>query len=196
MKATSSLRHLVISNTRHKLIGIFFCSPQEIFYVRQLVRLTKEEINSVRRELQNLQNADIISSETRGNRLYYWANKKSSLFTDLLVLANKISGLGFSILEKRDLVGNIRILLCSYRLISGDPNPKGDIDIIIVGAVSPHEIDTLIKQEEIRRGREINYMIMDRNELHLRKSKRDPFLVDFFLNCPLVIIGSPSDIFP
>lgn len=193
MKALSSLKHLFISATRQKLIGIFFYSPQEIYYVRQLVRLTEEEINSVRRELDNLKRAGIIESEVRGNRLYYWANRKSPLFVDLMVLANKTSGLGAAILDKKDLVGNIKILLCSYQLLSGMTTTKEGIDMVVVGDVSFKEIETLIKQDEATRSREINYMVMDRSELQLRKNKRDPFIVDFLLDSPLVIIGNPQD---
>jgi len=53
----------------------------------------------------------------------------------------------------------------------------------------------LIKPEESVIGREINYMVMDRQEFHLRLSKRDPVIVDFFLSYPALIIGNPRDSF-
>ena len=84
MKIQTSLKQLLVSQTRLKLITILFANPKEIYYVRQLVRLVEEEINSVRRELDNLKKAGIVESEWRGNRLYYWADKQSSLFFNLL----------------------------------------------------------------------------------------------------------------
>jgi len=39
-----------------------------MFYVRELTRSTKEEINAVRRELDHLQKAGLLKSEKRGNR--------------------------------------------------------------------------------------------------------------------------------
>ena len=89
MKIQTSLKRIFISQTRLKLINIFFYKPEEIFYVRQLVRLADEEINSVRRELDNLQKSGLINSERRGNRLYYWADKQSPLFTNLVIIANQ-----------------------------------------------------------------------------------------------------------
>ena len=51
MKANSQLKKILISQTRIKLINILFHTPKEIYYVRELVRKTNEEINSARREL-------------------------------------------------------------------------------------------------------------------------------------------------
>lgn len=194
MKIASSLKHLFVSATRQKLVAIFFSAPQEIFYVRQLVRSTDEEINSVRRELENLKNADIVLSEARGNRLFYYPNPNSPLFNNLLVLANKTSGLAQSLAVDKNQIGHLKMLLYSYDFMLGKNNNKSSIDLIIIGDVSLKEIESHISKEQERRNREINYMVMDKNELQLRKRKRDPFLVDFFLNCPQIIIGNPLDI--
>ena len=69
------------------------------------------------------------------------------------------------------------------------------VDLIIVGDLfSLKEVGLLVKQEEEIRGHEINYMVMDKDEFQMRKQKRDQFIVDFFLSCPIVIIGSSSEI--
>lgn len=194
MKAQSSLKHLFISQTRLKLINTLFYLPKEIYYVRQLVRIIDEEINSVRRELDNLKKADIIESEWRGNRLYYWANQKNQLFSELLTISNKTSGLGVKLQSKDNDLGRIKLLIYSYKFITSEKKSPDDIDLIIVGNVSYKEIENNIKQEEEIRGHEINYMIMDKSEFQMRKQKRDQFIVDFFLDCPVVIIGSPQEI--
>lgn len=193
MKAQSSLKYLFVSETRRKLIDTFFYLPKNIFYVRELVRKVDEEINSVRHELENLKKAGLISSEQRGNRLYYSANFQAPIFNDMLVLAHKTAGLGLALQEKKEKLGAIKLFICSYGFMTG--NLKTDsVDFIIVGDVSINEVDSLIKEEEKLVGREINYMVMDKSELQIRRSKRDPFIIDFFLNCPVVIIGSPQDI--
>lgn len=194
MKIQTSLKHLFVSQTRLKLINILFYNPQEIFYVRQLVRLTDEEINSVRRELANLQKSGVISSEWRGNRLYYWADKQSSLFFNLLAIANQSSGLGLKLQNKNETLGTIKLVFYSNKFITGDKRNPDDIDLIIVGDVSLREIDSFIKQEEQTRGHEINYMVMGKGEFRLRRQKRDQFIVDFFLGSPIAIIGNQSEI--
>jgi DNA-binding transcriptional ArsR family regulator len=194
MKIQTSLKHLLVSQTRLKLINVLFYNPKEIFYVRQLVRLVDEEINSVRRELDNLKKAGIIDSEWRGNRLYYWADKQSPLFLILLTLANQGSGLGLKLHNKNETLGNIKLVFYTYKFIVGEKRSTDDIDLIIVGDVSLREIETFIKQEETIRGHEINYMVMGKGEFQLRRQKRDQFIVDFFLSSPVVIIGSSQEI--
>ncbi|MDD4106500.1 MAG: hypothetical protein PHX84_00960 [Candidatus Shapirobacteria bacterium] len=194
MKIQTSLKHLFVSQTRLKLINILFYNPQDIFYVRQLVRLTDEEINSVRRELANMQKSGVINSEWRGNRLYYWADKQSSLFFNLLAIANQSSGLGLKLQNKNETLGTIKLVFYSNKFITGDKRNPDDIDLIIVGDVSLREIDSFIKQEEQTRGHEINYMVMGKGEFRLRRQKRDQFIVDFFLGSPIAIIGNQSEI--
>lgn len=171
-----------------------FYNPGEIFYVRQLVRLVDEEINSVRRELDNLQKSGLITSEWRGNRLYYWADKQSPLFSNLLTIANQSSGLGLKLQNKNETLGSIKLVFYSYKFMTEDKRNPDDIDLIIVGDVSLREIESFIKQEESVRGYEINYMVMGRGEFKLRRQKRDQFIVDFFLSNPVAIIGSQSEI--
>lgn len=193
MKSESIFKKILVSQTRLKLISILFYHPGELFFVRQLVRETGEEINSVRRELSNLKDAGIVESETRGHRLFYSSNQKSVIFNDLLLIAHQNSGLGASIINKREKLGSLKMLFFSYKYamkIQGDDS----IDLIVVGNVSLNELNNLVKEEEAKIGREINYMVMDRSELRLRKQKRDQFIVDFFLDNPLVIIGNPQEI--
>lgn len=194
MKAANSLKKLFVSSTRRKLIQILFQDPQEMYYVRQLVRMSKEEINSVRRELDNLKQADLIHSEVRGNRLYYSVNQNSEIFPELVSLSSKMSLLARSILDKKNLIGKIKWVIGSPQFIAHLPPNPSQVDLIVIGQISLKEIASIIKQEEDRQGREINYMVMDKSELKLRKTKRDPFIVDFFLNCPHIIIGNALEL--
>lgn len=194
MKVSHSFKRLLTSQTRLKLINILFYSPQEIFYVRQLVRLTGEEINSVRRELENLYAGSIINKEARGNKLYYWANNQHYLFYDLIILANKHTGLGAEIQENHLKLGKLKVLFYSQDFLRHLPESHNSIDILIIGDISLKLAEEIVKSEEAVLGREINYMVMDRQEFHFRLGKRDPIIVDFFLNYPALIIGNPDSL--
>ena len=183
MKVESSLNALLTSKTRAKLLSVFFTHVQDIFYVRQLVRIVAEEINSVRRELANLKKHNILLSEARGNRLYYRVNPKHHLFNSLLLMAYRNSDLAIKLSKSK-------AVLASVSFCFGNKKPDA-IDLIVIGNLPLREVEAAVSAEEKRRGTEINYMIMDQAELKMRQSKRDPFIVDFFLAAPLVIIGNP-----
>src|SRR5690349_23218891 len=70
------IEQLFGSKTRVKLLQLFYSNPNRSFFVREITRKIDEQINSVRRELANLLNIGIISSETTNNRLYYEVNQK------------------------------------------------------------------------------------------------------------------------
>ena len=185
MKVETSLKTILSSKTRCKLLNIFFTRPRELFFVRQLVRLSGEEINSVRRELFNLKKINLLLSEVRGNRLFYTPNLRHPLFLNLVSLAYK--SLPFcEELSKADA------LIAAYPFLLWDKGNPDKIDVIVVGDLPLRTIESAMKSEERRRESEFNYMVMGRDELKLRQSKRDPFLVDFFLSSPVVIIVQPG----
>jgi hypothetical protein len=55
------LQRLITSKTRVKLLTLFFMNPDKEMYIRELVRNTDENINSIRRELSNLEEAGMHS---------------------------------------------------------------------------------------------------------------------------------------
>ena len=74
---------LVGSKTRVKLLSLFYNNPERPFYVREITRKIDEQINSVRRELQNLLNIGIVHSVSQSNRLYYKVNPKYKFHNEL-----------------------------------------------------------------------------------------------------------------
>ena len=60
------------SKTRAKLLELFFSNVNKSYYVREITRVIDEQINSVRRELINLESIGVIKSETYDNKVYYF----------------------------------------------------------------------------------------------------------------------------
>ena len=56
------------SKTRVKLLHLFLNNPGKAFYVREITRLINEQINSVRRELLNMLEVGIITSDSVDNK--------------------------------------------------------------------------------------------------------------------------------
>ncbi len=71
------------SKTRVKLLRLFYSNTNRSFYVREITRKIDEQINSVRRELANLLNVGIISSDTTDNKLYYEVNQAYEFYQPL-----------------------------------------------------------------------------------------------------------------
>src|SRR6185437_14467671 len=77
------IEQLFGSKTRVKLLQLFYSNPNRSFFVREITRKIDEQINSVRRELSNLQNIGIIVSDNNNNKLYYEVNQKFEFYDPL-----------------------------------------------------------------------------------------------------------------
>lgn len=183
------LRDLFISKVRVKLLQIFFDNPNELYYVRQLVRRTGEEINAVRRELERLEKVGFLKKEPRGNRLYYWLNKSSLYFDDLASMMAKNVGLGKEIIKNRNKLGKISYVLLSGKFVKRISRREDEVDVLIVGDVVMPELTALVRAEETRRDQEINYTVMTNQEFGFRKQRRDPFLLSILSSSKIIIIG-------
>src|ERR1035437_752943 len=71
------------SKTRVKLLHLFLNNPGQSFYVREITRKIDEQINSVRRELSNMLEVGIISSDSADNKLYYQVNQRYEYYVPL-----------------------------------------------------------------------------------------------------------------
>lgn len=188
------LKDIIVSKVRIKLLAIFFSDPSELYHVRGLVRKTGEEINAVRRELANLQNAGLLKKEPRGNRLYYWVNPNYPLYNELLGMIAKEAGLGEQIIKSRNRIGKIVFCVFSGNFVKRFPRKEDEVDILVVGEVVMPELAALVKVEEEKRGQEINYTVMSAEEFVFRKKRRDPFLLTILSRSKIMIIGDEEEL--
>src|SRR3954471_20428714 len=77
------IEQLFGSKTRVKLLQLFYSNPNRSFYVREITRKIDEQINSVRRELANLLNVGLITSDSSNNKVYYEVNQKYQFYIPL-----------------------------------------------------------------------------------------------------------------
>ncbi|MCX6703862.1 MAG: winged helix-turn-helix domain-containing protein [Candidatus Woesebacteria bacterium] len=191
----ANLGDIITSKVRIKILELFFSNLKEIYHVRGIVREISEEINAVRRELAKLESNGVLRKEPRGNRIYYSVRPEYSLFGDLISIVAKTTGLGASIIENRNKIGKVSFVMFSGKLVQGkDRKSEDDVDILVVGEVVLPELASIIRTEESKRGREINYTVMGRDEFDFRKKRRDPFLLGILSGSRFMIIGNEEDL--
>ena len=80
------LEQLFGSRTRIKLLRLFLGNPEREYFVRELTRLIDERINSVRRELANLESIGLVKSLSKDKKRFYQVNDKSPVFEEMRAL--------------------------------------------------------------------------------------------------------------
>ena len=191
----AELSDIITSKVRVKVLELFLSDIHEMYHVRGIVREISEEINAVRRELDRLESAGILKKEARGNRLYYWVRDDYLFFGDLLSIIAKTTGLGKDINENKAKIGKINYIMFSGRFVRRkDRKREDDVDILVVGDIVLPELAAIIRQEESKRGKEINYTVMSREEFDFRKKRRDPFLGGILAGSRIMIIGDEAEL--
>lgn len=189
------LEDLIISRVRVKMLSLFLSYPGTIFHVRDIVRKTGEEINAVRRELAHMEKAGMVTKEARANRLFYAFRRDYPLYFELMELVGKTTGLGGDILKYRPKLGKIKFAMLSGRFLRGLPKKSStDVDLLVVGSIVLPELAQLVKSEETRRGRELNYTVMTEEEFIFRKRRRDPFVIGILTGSRTMIVGDEEEL--
>jgi len=189
------LEHIIISRVRVKILTLFLSNPGKIFHVRDIVRKVSEEINAVRRELLHMEKAGMVSKEPRANRLFYTFRKDYPLYFELLELVAKTTGLASDIIKQKAKLGKIKFAMLSGRYLRGLTKvSQNDVDLLIVGTVVLPELSQLVKAEEIRRERELNYTVMSEEEFAFRKRRRDPFVLSILEGSRIMVIGDEEEL--
>ena len=186
----TTLQDFMISRVRAQILELFFSNVEGMYYVREITRRTKEEINAVRRELERLLGFGILKSEERGNRLYYSLNKRYTFFQEFESMVVKSTGLGLKMRKLQRKLGELSFVMFSGRFVRGLQVRQGDVDMLVVGTVVLPELDVLVKEAEKKLEREINYTVLTDEEFEFRKTRRDPFIMDVLYGTRIMVIGS------
>ena len=78
----------------------------------------------------------------------------------------KTTGLGKQMVDNKNKIGRVSFIMFSGKFVRlKDRKRDDDVDILAVGDVVLPELAAMIRVEESKRGKEINYSVMSREEL-------------------------------
>ena len=175
------------SKTRVKLLHLFMNHPGQSFYVREITRLIDEQINSVRRELSNMLEVGVITSDTSDNKLYYQVNQRYEFYTALRAIfaaepiraeqtgPTNAEGVNEQHVAIINEIPSVRLALFSGVLVKGSMSP---VDVLLVGNLPAQKVKAAMAMIEKLEGREINYTVLPYDEFYYRLSVRDRFITE------------------
>ncbi len=209
------LEQIFGSKTRTRLLKIFLLNPEKVYFIRELTRLIDTQINSVRRELQNLlqckvirvahasekdtQQADQTFSKKQQSferivKKYFQANTDYILFRELRAIF-----LRSPFLHQDDLVRGICTLEnLDLAVLSGFfvENNDSHVDLLIVGNIHRQKLTKIIHGFEKVFEKEINFTALTKEEYLYRHSLSDRFLFGILEGKNKIIVdnihGKPS----
>lgn len=205
------LNQLFGSNARVKILHIFLANPEERYYIRQLSRDLGLQVNSVRRELQNLEKMGLlitkqrereaevlvdaakaeITGATLQDKKYYQVNKNFVLFDELHGLFAKAQLLaGQNFINSLRTAGVPKLLLLSGFFVE---DAEAKTDLLIVATIDREALLAAIARLETDLGREVRYTVLTEEEFRYRQAISDAFIFNLFKNKHLLLLNELSE---
>lgn len=189
------------SKTRAKLLDLFFANTNKSFYVREITRLIGEQINSVRRELMNLEGIGVIRSETFDNKIYYAANMKHQFahaFQEMFA-PHKAAVAKTPEIKRQpssswdDYIRPVSRYLRAMVLFNRAPGQDG-VDLLLIGDDKTKKLTRWAEVVEKKQGRPLNYVILERDDYLYRISVKDRFVMGVLEDAEVGELYDPEEI--
>lgn len=173
------LKAIFSSNTRVKLLNTFLLNPDDEYFIRELTRMLDEQINSVRRELDNLKKVGLLKARSKNRKKYYHVNKDFVIFNELRNICLKASSFDTNTVKQIKKLGEFDLIVLSG-VFTGDVETK-NIDLLLVGEVDKGILEKYLKTE-LKFDREIKYSLMSKEDFLYRFNLNDKFIKEIVTN--------------
>lgn len=185
MLGTYMLEHLFGSRTRVKLLRLFLADPAGEYFVRELTRRMNEQINSIRRELANLEKLGLVNTQEREGKKYYAVNVEHPLYPELrgLFLKSRLT-LERSFVTAIQDTGKMKLFILTGNFVDEQAVP---VDLFIVGQVNRNKLEPLLHKFKEQFGFSVRFTVMPEQEYHYRHEITDKFLYSI-LNSRKVVV--------
>lgn len=165
------LETLISSKTRIKLLLRLFLNPGSTAYLRGLAEEFDESTNSVRVELNRFEDADMLVSESKGNKKIYKANDKHPLFKDINNLLLKYIGVDRIIEVIIERMGQLEKAYLTGDYARG--NDSGIIDLVFVGNVDRKYIMEMVTKAERMIKKKVRFIVYEPMEWEMQSVDED-----------------------
>jgi len=183
-ETTTPIEKLFGSKTRAKLLSLFFENTEKSYYVREITRVIEEQINSVRRELLNLESLGLIKNETYENKVYYSANNKHPFARPMTEIFAKRVDLAKDKTVKKssweEYIKPVKNYLTALIVTNRVPGQEG-LDLLIIGDDKTKKLSHWAEVVEKKQGKPLNYVILSRDDYLYRKSVKDRFIGEVWM---------------
>lgn len=173
----SVLGRLLGSESRAKILEALLVGAPGRFYVRELARRLKLPATAVSRELVTLRQLGFVIPERDGRRVYYQLNPRAAAVDELRSLMLKLGSVVDALrraLHPQDAA--IQWAFVFGSVARGQALAGSDVDLAVIGDVTPSEIHELLRPVADALDRDINPFVMTAAEFRDKRKLKNHFL--------------------
>jgi len=187
------MEKLFTSRTRAKLLTLFLTESKKEFYVRELQRKIKENVTSVRRELENLKELGLVSERKEGIQKFYSLNKNHPIYEELRRIILKTEGVGKVLKDKLSKLAEIKYSIIYGSFAKGTEIESSDVDLMVIGTVDEKKLLEQIRKAENEIGREVNYILWSGKEFRKKIKEKNSLLMNIVKSPVIEVIGDINE---
>jgi len=167
------LKAIFSSKARIKLLSTFLLNPDQEYFIRELTRKLNEQINSIRRELDNLKRMGLLRARTRNRKKYYSTNKEFVIFNELRDIFMKANNNDGELIRDIGRLGEVDLLLLTGLFVG----KEAPVDLLVVGNLDNEKLKKVLS-DHAKDGKEIRFTAMNQHDFLYRLECKDKFVHD------------------
>jgi len=193
--STSPIAAALFGRTRRTILALLFTNPDKTFYLRQLVRVTGLGLGAVQRELPKLCEAEIILRTVVGRQVFFQANPRCPVFSELKSMMIKTLGLA-DVLKAAltSLADRISSAFIYGSIARGEEKPESDVDLLVVGKIAFSEVVSALRPAQEALAREVNPTVYPPKEFATKVSSANHFLKNVLSGPRIFLIGDDREL--
>jgi hypothetical protein len=156
-KPPTILTSLITSKTRLKLLLKFFSRPDAVGHLRGLAEEFGDSTNSVRVELNKLEEAGLLLARAEGQKVVYEVNKSNPFYSDLVGMVSKFLGFDVLVAQILEQVGNLEEAYVVGDYARGVDS--GTISVVLVGDLNEERVHELCARVSTKINRTVSVSI-------------------------------------
>ena len=147
-------------------------NQNEEYFIRELTRKLDEQINSVRRELDNLKKMGLLRSKTKNRKKFYYVNKDFPILEDLKNIFVKALSSHEALAKDIAKMGEVKLLALTGVFQNA---PTTTVDMLVVGKIDSEKLSEYLN-DKMRTQRPVKFAVMSEEDYQYRVSCHDAFI--------------------
>jgi predicted nucleotidyltransferase len=190
----SQLGDALFTTTQQKVLGLLYAQPQKSFYTNEILRATAMGVATIKRELDRMVAAGILSMTKIGNQHHYQAKPECPIYDELLSIVKKTFGVTDVIkLALSPLASQIDRAFIFGSVASGKESSGSDIDLMVIGDVGFSAVVSVLYPLQEILGREINPKIYRKEEWTQMLKNKDAFIKEVLAKPRMDVMGAENE---
>jgi hypothetical protein len=154
-------------------MGLFLMHPKNEYFIREITRNLKEQINSVRRELNNLKKVGMLKTRSKNRKKFYYINSEFELLDEFAQIFTKVANPQDEIVREIAKLGEIDFLLFAGQFVG---EKDTGVDIFVVADIDKDALKHYFESELA--AQKIKYTLLKRADFLYRLDCKDKFVLD------------------